>query len=113
MNTRGSGIRAWLLQRLSAVYMALYMVFFLLSFAWEPPVGYSAWREFVAAPAMSVATLLLFALLLGHAWVGVRDVVMDYVHAFFFRFVVLITVAAALLAMGIWAALVLLAGGLR
>jgi succinate dehydrogenase / fumarate reductase membrane anchor subunit len=99
---RAHGMRAWLIQRLSAVYMAGYLVFFLLSLIARPPHGFEAWRGFMTTPLMSIATLLLFLLLLVHAWVGLRDVVMDYVHPFKLRFTVLSLIAGGLIAMGAW-----------
>lgn len=99
---RAQGVRAWLVQRISAVYMAAYLIYFVLSFAAAAPHDFVAWQGFITAPVMIVATLLLFALLLGHAWVGMRDVVMDYLHGFALRFTVLTLLAVGLLALGLW-----------
>lgn len=100
--SRAHGLRAWLLQRISAVYMMVYLIYFLLSFAAGKPHDFLAWQGFITAPVMVVATLLLFALLLGHAWVGMRDVFMDYLHGFALRFTVLSLLAVGLLALGLW-----------
>ena len=100
--SRAQGLRAWLLQRISAVYMALYLIYFVLSFAAVKPHDFVAWQGFITAPVMIVATLLLFTLLLGHAWVGMRDVVMDYLHGFAVRFTVLALLAMGLLALALW-----------
>lgn len=102
MIARASGLKAWLIQRLSAVYMVLYLVYFAIHMLVSPPLEYSGWKAFIAAPGMSVATLLLFGLLLLHAWVGMRDVVMDYAHAYATRLTLLIAVAGALTVMGVW-----------
>jgi len=99
---RAHGLRAWLIQRLSAAYMILYLLFFLLSLIARTPHGFEGWRGFMTAPLMSAATFLLFLLLLIHAWVGMRDVVMDYMHAFKLRFTVLTLIAGGLIAMGAW-----------
>lgn len=104
---RAQGLKAWMIQRLSALYMLCYLVFLLLSLIVRTPHGYPEWRGFITSPLMSGATLLLFALLLLHAWVGMRDVVMDYVHDFKVRFMVLSLIAGGLMAMGAWALLVL------
>jgi succinate dehydrogenase membrane anchor subunit len=101
------GLRAWLLQRISAVYMVVYLIFLLLRLVLKSPQGYAEWRGFITAPIMAAPTALLFFLLLMHAWVGMRDVVMDYVHDFKVRVTVLSVIAAGLLAMGSWAVLVL------
>ncbi len=108
---RAHGLRAWLIQRLSAVYMVMYLIFFLLSLIAQTPQGFSGWRGFMTAPLMSTATFLLFLLLLTHAWVGMRDVVMDYVHSFKLRFTVLTLIAGGLIAMGAWLLQVLVRAG--
>ena len=74
------GLRDWLAQRITAVVMALYMVtigFVLFS---GKPVTYDAWRSLFAQGWMRVATLLFAFSLAWHAWVGVRDILMDYIH---------------------------------
>jgi len=99
---RSHGLKAWLVQRLSAVYMVLYLLIAVFYLAASSPHGYSEWKALIATPAVSVATLLLFAMVLLHAWVGVRDVVMDYVHPYALRLTALVLVAGALVAMGVW-----------
>ena len=105
--TRAHGLKAWLVQRFSAVYMAAYLPFFLLRLSSQAPHGYLEWRGFMTSSLMSISTLLLFAFLLIHAWVGMRDVAMDYLHSFKLRLTVLSLIAASLIAMGAWLLLVL------
>lgn len=102
MISRSHGLKAWLIQRLSAVYMAVYLAGAIFCLVVSPPQDYSQWKALIAAPAVSVATLLFFGMLLVHAWVGVRDVVMDYVHVYALRFVLLALVAGGLVVMGVW-----------
>jgi succinate dehydrogenase / fumarate reductase membrane anchor subunit len=73
------GLGSWLAQRITAVIMALYSVILLVVFTTGRPVGYGAWRELFQNGWMRVATLLFAVSLAWHAWVGVRDIVMDYV----------------------------------
>jgi succinate dehydrogenase / fumarate reductase, membrane anchor subunit len=73
------GLRDWLAQRISAAIMAVYTVMMLVVFLKHPPSTYPAWKDLFAQGWMRIATLL-FAVSLGwHAWVGVRDILMDYV----------------------------------
>lgn len=109
MRAVASGARAWLLQRLTAVYMLLFLVLVLARFAADAPSTYEAWRNWVAAAGMRVAILLFVAAVLLHAWVGLRDVAMDYVHPPALRIGVLALVSAGLAAAGAWMALVLVA----
>jgi succinate dehydrogenase / fumarate reductase membrane anchor subunit len=102
-----SGARAWLLQRLTAVYMLLFLVIVLARFAADAPASYEAWRSWVGAAGMRVAILLFAAALLLHAWVGLRDVAMDYLRPPALRIGVLALVGAGLAAAGAWMALIL------
>jgi succinate dehydrogenase / fumarate reductase, membrane anchor subunit len=97
-----AGLRAWLVQRVSAVYMFVFIVFFLLRFAVDPPRQFPGWHAWITSSPMSIATGAFFAALLAHAWVGVRDVLIDYVHAMAIRAALLGLVGLSLTAMGVW-----------
>lgn len=107
MNGLLTGLRAWVVQRVTAVYLAAYMLYAAVAWAAAPPADYTAWRDWLTAPVMATATALAFLALFYHAWVGIRDVVLDYVKPMAVRAVVLGLVLAALLAQGLWVALVL------
>ncbi len=107
MSSGLGGMTAWLAQRISAVYLALFLVFFLLALLFTGSWNYAEWRALMAQPAMITATLLFHISLLLHAWVGVRDVIIDYVHPLPWRLAVLAAVGAALLALAFWGMLIL------
>ncbi|HNV88057.1 MAG TPA: succinate dehydrogenase, hydrophobic membrane anchor protein [Methylotenera sp.] len=73
------GMRLWLSQRLTAVIMASYVLFFVIMLIVQRPVGYEAWYTFVSPAWFRFATLLFFVCLFSHAWLGVRDVLRDYI----------------------------------
>lgn len=73
------GLRAWLVQRLSAVYMALFFLFLVFKILLAPVHTYQQWISWVAHPLVNAALGLFIASLILHAWVGLRDVIMDYV----------------------------------
>ena len=73
------GLGAWLMQRLTAVVMAAYTLFLLVLLLRNPPATWGQWQGLFADPFVRVATMLFFVALLYHAWVGVRDIIMDYV----------------------------------
>ena len=73
------GLRDWLAQRITAVIMAVYTVILLVVLLGAVPITYPVWRDLFAQGWMRVATLLFAASLAWHAWVGVRDILMDYV----------------------------------
>jgi succinate dehydrogenase / fumarate reductase membrane anchor subunit len=73
------GLRDWLAQRITAVIMAVYSLIAVFVLISSSPVSYGVWRDLFAQGWMRVATLLFAASLAWHAWVGVRDILMDYV----------------------------------
>jgi succinate dehydrogenase / fumarate reductase membrane anchor subunit len=101
------GLRAWALQRISAVFLLVFTVFLLVHFLRHAPVDFRSWHDWVARPSSAVALGLFVVMLLAHMWVGVRDVIMDYVHPLALRLMLLVAVGVGLLATGIWAALIL------
>ncbi len=105
-----TGLRAWLVQRVSAVFMLFFVVFLLFHFLLDPPRSYEAWQSWMRAPGMSAGAAVFFTALFMHTWVGVRDVVMDYVHPIALRIAVLALVGLVLIAMAAWAARILLPG---
>jgi succinate dehydrogenase / fumarate reductase membrane anchor subunit len=103
VRTRFSGVKAWWLQRASAVYMLFFMLFVLGSLWLHPPRTYPEWHEWFGRSSVSIAALVFFAALLSHMWVGLRDVLLDYARPAELRRVLLGLVALGLLGMAAWA----------
>jgi len=106
-----SGLRSWLLQRLTAVYIVFFLAVFAVLWGGQP-VTFETWRTWVAHPAANIALLIFIFSLLTHAWIGGRDVVMDYVKSVSARYLLLIGFALGLLILGLWSLrIVLLVSG--
>jgi len=73
------GLRDWLSQRVTAVLMALFTLVLLVQVLMPGPMGYDKWAGIFAAQWMKVLTFVVFVSLAWHAWVGMRDIWMDYV----------------------------------
>ncbi len=73
------GLRDWLAQRITAAIMAIYSVIALVVLLSGKPISYAVWRDLFAQGWMRVATALFVVSFAWHAWVGVRDILMDYV----------------------------------
>ncbi|MGA7984544.1 MAG: succinate dehydrogenase, hydrophobic membrane anchor protein [Burkholderiales bacterium] len=73
------GWRDWLAQRVTAVVMAVYTVILATVLLRRAPIDYGVWRELFAQGWMRVATLLFAVSVAWHMWIGVRDILMDYV----------------------------------
>ena len=92
------GLRDWLAQRVTAVIMAVYTVIAVVVILSGHPITYVVWKDLFSQGWMRVATLLFAASLAWHAWVGVRDILMDYIKPAGLRLtlevMVLLTIAA-------------------
>ena len=73
------GTRDWLSQRVTAVLMALFTLALLAQVIFGGPMGYDSWAAIFSRQWMKVATFVVIVSLAWHAWVGMRDVWMDYV----------------------------------
>lgn len=92
------GLRDWLAQRISAVLMAVYTAILAVVLLTGSPITYGVWKDLFAQGWMRVATLLFAVSLAWHAWVGVRDVLMDYVKPDGLRLALQVTVLLAIAA---------------
>jgi succinate dehydrogenase / fumarate reductase membrane anchor subunit len=73
------GLRDWLAQRVTAVVMVLYTVVLFAGVASIERMSYESWRALFSGMFMRYATFVFVVALTYHVWVGVRDIVMDYV----------------------------------
>ncbi len=73
------GLRDWLAQRLTAILMAVYTFVLLGSFLTGQNFTYEGWAGVFAQQWFKLFSLVTFVGLYYHAWVGMRDIWMDYV----------------------------------
>ncbi len=94
------GWRDWLAQRVTAVVMAVYSVILAAVLLPGGPIDYGVWRDLFAQGWMRVATLLFAVSVAWHMWIGVRDILMDYIKPVELRLalqvLVLLTIAGYL-----------------
>lgn len=96
-----TGLAAWWVQRLSAVYMLAFVVFLLITFALHPVYNYAQWLGWVGRASSQIALATFFAALLSHMWVGLRDVLLDYAKPEALQRFLLAVVALGLLSIAI------------
>lgn len=73
------GLKDWLIQRVSAVVMAAYTLLLLAILLVNAGIDHALWQSLFASAAFRMASFLFMVSLLYHAWVGVRDIYMDYI----------------------------------
>ncbi|KQW41159.1 MULTISPECIES: succinate dehydrogenase, hydrophobic membrane anchor protein [unclassified Roseateles] len=73
------GLRDWLAQRITAVLMAIFTVVLLAQVLMPGELGYDRWAAIFSQQWMKLLTFVTILSLAYHAWVGMRDIWMDYV----------------------------------
>lgn len=111
MSGHTEGLRVWLLQRVTAIYLGAYLVYVLTHFSLHPRPGYAEWHAWVAQPMVAIGSAGFVLALLLHGWVGLRDVILDYVHNLGLRLVLLTLIVFLLLGCGLWAMRILMQAG--
>lgn len=101
------GMRDWLAQRITAVIMVLYVLLFVVLVVSGPKLDFATWRMLFTPQWMKFATLLFLFSLFAHAWIGVRDIVMDYVNSAAIRLSLYSLVIAALFVYAAWSVRIL------
>lgn len=74
-----TGLGAWWWQRLSALYIGTFLTASLAWLALDPPAGYAQWRIWLAHDGIRMALVVFVAAVAIHAYIGVRDIMLDYV----------------------------------
>jgi succinate dehydrogenase / fumarate reductase, membrane anchor subunit len=101
------GMRIWLSQRITAVVMAVYSVVLIIALCIDKPDSYIDWYAFANHLLFSIPTFLFFICLSIHAWVGVRDVLRDYIFNQTLRGYLQILVDLLLVIYVVWLAIIL------
>ncbi len=101
------GLRDWLAQRVTALLMALFTLLVLVQLLLPGELGYDRWAGIFAAQWMKVLTFVVILSLAFHAWVGVRDILMDYIKPVIMRLVLQVATLVWLVGCAGWAVQVL------
>lgn len=74
------GLTDWLSQRFTGALIAIFTLIVLIQVLFSSgPIGYDTWSGIFASQWMKVLTFSVIVALAWHAWVGVRNIWMDYV----------------------------------
>ncbi len=101
------GLRDWVIQRVSAIVMAVYAIGLLGYLVCHPNLYYAEWRAIFAHTGVKVATMLFLLSLMLHAWVGIWTVLTDYVKCAAINITIQVLVFLTLAACFIWGGLIL------
>jgi len=98
------GWKDWLAQRVTAVIMVLYTFAILGVALYDGGFDYALWQALFDNGAFRIATLLFGLALLWHAWIGVRDIWMDYIKPTALRLALEVVTVVVLAAYAVWLA---------
>lgn len=102
----GSGSRDWIMQRISAVVLAVYAVVMVAFFLFNGSVGYEQWVMFIMSMPMRLLSLLAIVALAVHAWVGMWTVFTDYIKSTGLRIVLQAAMIIAILVYLFWGVMI-------
>lgn len=97
------GLIDWLAQRVTAVVMAIYILLAITLLLIFSPDDYSSWKTIFSNQWMRIVTLIFFLSLCWHAWIGVRNILMDYIHKTSIRLTIQVLVIFSLFFYAVWA----------
>ena len=101
------GLRDWLAQRVTAGVMVVFTVMLAATLLVSPPQDYAGFKTLFDNQWMRVGSFLFLLSLFWHAWIGMRNILMDYVHAPGARLILEILIILSLLSYAIWSAEIL------
>ncbi|AOV96255.1 succinate dehydrogenase, hydrophobic membrane anchor protein [Edwardsiella hoshinae] len=91
-----NGVQDWLLLRASAIIMTLYVIYLLAFIAVAGPLNYGLWLDFFSSRLTQVFTLLTLLCVLVHAWIGMWQVLTDYVKPLALRLLLQLAIVVVL-----------------
>lgn len=101
------GLRDWLIQRATAVVMAVYSMFMIFWLLMQPQLDYDTWTGLFSSLPIRTFTLVFLICLFYHAWIGLRSIVMDYVKPAGVRLAIHVLVILLSLLYTIWSVQIL------
>ena len=82
--------------------MVLFSIVIISFFVIKGGVNYSEWKELFRAPLFRILALLFILCVLYHAWIGIKDILMDYIKPAGMRISLQVAVLLFLFACAIW-----------
>ena len=108
MSWQANGFRAWFLQRLTAIYIVWCLLVVMIGLSTNTITSFQQWIFLFSSPIVNILVLLFFIAIMVHAWVGIRDIVIDYVHCTAARLLLLNLLMLFLISLSVWITYILL-----
>lgn len=103
----GNGLKDWLIQRVTAIFLAGYTLFLWGYFLSHPHMTFAVWYQLFQNPMMKIMTLMALGGLFLHAWIGIWTVTTDYLKLTVLRLFIQMSVLFLLITQFIWGMIIL------
>jgi len=102
-----SGFKAWYHQRISAIFLLIGLVYITFEIIALGRFSYNSWINWVNNDFNAIILLITTWSLCLHAWIGLRDIILDYVSTVWLRLTTLTIFSIAFLTMCLWISILL------
>ena len=98
----GNGLKDWLIQRVTAVVLGIYLVLMLTYFLTHHGLNYTEWHAFYHQTYFQIINVIMIVALLKHAWIGLWTVTTDYLKCAMVRISVQMLILFSLFGLLVW-----------
>ncbi|UTM58260.1 succinate dehydrogenase, hydrophobic membrane anchor protein [Photobacterium sp. CCB-ST2H9] len=91
-----NGVHDFILVRATAIILTLYTIYMVCFFAFGPELNYETWTAFFSQLSTKVFTMLALVSVLIHGWIGMWQVLTDYIKPALLRAGLLLAIVAVL-----------------
>ncbi|WP_338515978.1 succinate dehydrogenase, hydrophobic membrane anchor protein [Candidatus Legionella polyplacis] len=88
----GSGIKDWIIQRVTSIYLLFYFLWFLIYWFFCHKLTYDNWVKLFDSNMFKVSSILTLFFLNFHAWIGLWTIITDYIKKTYYRLLLYIVV---------------------
>lgn len=107
MSLGQNGLRDWIIQRFTAIYLAVYTLFLIYFLLKHQPLVYEQWSALFLHPIMQMATIFSLVCVALHAWIGLWTILTDYLKPLLLRYLVQSVVILVLFGYVLWGIIIL------
>lgn len=97
-----NGMRDWLIQRITAVILGMYVLFLVVYLFCHSPLTYADWHALFTSTSMRIFSFLALLSMVYHTWIGLWTVFTDYIKCYCLRLLLQVAVVIALLSYLVW-----------
>lgn len=102
----GRGLRDWIVQRITAVFMGVYILVLAGFWVSHSEISFDTWSNFFSCPWIRILNSIMWLSLVLHAWIGLWTITTDYLKVLWLRLTIQMLVVFSLLGLFFWGILV-------